>query len=133
MCHAAEARCSSCVVWWFLWPRCTPNLPAARPALCRGPMPYASPERTQRLESRPPFVHAQEAIIPIEPNVPSPSVLALSDRDSAEVQALILPAAMCHMHGVLSMGLFSDETLCPTPNALRPRRRPRRTACLSIA
>jgi hypothetical protein len=30
----------------------------ARPSLCRGPMAYASPDRTQRPESRPPFVHA---------------------------------------------------------------------------
>jgi hypothetical protein len=50
------------------------------PLVARGPMPYASPERTQRLGSRPPFVHAQEAIIPIEHNVPTPAVLVLSGR-----------------------------------------------------
>jgi len=36
---------------------------------------------------------------------------------------------MCGAHGVLSMGLFSDETHCPTPNA--PRRH--RSARLSTA
>src|SRR5215216_1273973 len=36
----------------------------ATASLCRGPMPYASPGRTRRPESRPPFVLAQEAVIP---------------------------------------------------------------------
>jgi hypothetical protein len=44
-------------------------------------MPYASsPARRGRSRFWPPFVHAQEAILPIEHNVPSPAVLGLSGR-----------------------------------------------------
>jgi hypothetical protein len=32
---------------------------AARPSLCRGPMPYVSPDRTRRPRFWPPFVHVQ--------------------------------------------------------------------------
>jgi hypothetical protein len=51
-------------------------------------VPYASPDRKRWPESRPPFVRAQEAIIPRDMGIPSPTVLALSDRLDADFRAI---------------------------------------------
>src|SRR5215213_7428036 len=92
------AMFSACAGWGDRWAGFLPPPPGTGPSLYRGPMPYTSPEWTQRPESRPPFMLAQEAIIPLEHNVPSPEVLVLSGQ------------GRCRVHRVSSMGLFSDET-----------------------
>ena len=63
----------------FLFGRLPYYLPR-RPSLWAGPAPYASADRKRRSESRPPFVCAQEATIPRDMDISSPTVLALSDR-----------------------------------------------------
>jgi hypothetical protein len=58
--------------------RCEPY--SARPPLCRGPVPYAPPDRTWKPGFWPPFVRTQETVILVEHNVPSPESLVLSGR-----------------------------------------------------